>query len=119
MAERDAQLSDDPRLKTCAGTCGRITRTSKMTLVRFPGTVTRIKDGRCQACKRAHEAPPGEIPHPNARESRTPRGQRWTEEGVRRAEAANEEFLRQRQARLARQQRALVNRIKHTRGVSA
>lgn len=34
----------------CAGTCGRMLRSTKTTKEEFPGTVRRYRDGMCESC---------------------------------------------------------------------
>lgn len=40
-------------LVLCTGTCGRMTRNSRMPPEKFPGVVVRTKGGMCSTCRRA------------------------------------------------------------------
>jgi hypothetical protein len=39
-----------PTLILCAGPCNRMTRVSKVKIADAPGTVCRVRDGKCKAC---------------------------------------------------------------------
>lgn len=46
-------MSDiETNVKPCAGTCGRMTRSTRYTAEQLPNTVTRITADLCAACKR-------------------------------------------------------------------
>jgi hypothetical protein len=44
--------SENP-IRMCEGTCGRMTRNTKMSKAQYPDTVTRVTATHCQACNRA------------------------------------------------------------------
>lgn len=44
------EVKNHPRIKLCAGTCQRWTRSQSMTLDDFPGTIVRSADQKCQKC---------------------------------------------------------------------
>lgn len=45
------------QIRKCEGTCGRMTRNTKMSKDDYPDTVTRVNGTHCQACYRALAEP--------------------------------------------------------------
>lgn len=67
---RDAEGQDVPstgaQIVVCAGTCGRLTRSNGQSLADYPGTVVRVKEGRCRRCTPRPRKGQRRGPGPNA-----------------------------------------------------
>lgn len=96
-----ASETKPPQIRKCEGTCGRMTRNTKMSKDKFPGTVTRVTATHCQACHRALvNAGDAELP---AKElAREARKEALAAERVAAALRVREQVARERAARQAR-----------------
>lgn len=93
------------RLYPCQGTCGRMTRNSKMPKHKYPDAVIRHSSTRCSSCHAALMREQNPDAAAEKRERRAAEDRAKREAGYEAAFRAHAAFLRDRQARQARQAR--------------
>lgn len=95
------------QIRPCEGTCGRMTRNTKMSKAQYPDTVTRVTATHCQSCNRALvDAGDAELPAKEA--AREARKERLSAERLAAAEQVRMAIVRE---RAARRQRNSVRRV--------
>lgn len=99
-------VQDPNRLRPCKGTCGRMTRNTKMPLAQFPDTVTRCNADYCTACQKAIEIANGTYVAPKSEAVPDAVKEKIAAERLAAAEKARVTLLEQR----ARRARASVRR---------
>jgi hypothetical protein len=101
-----ARKPDMEKIHTCTGTCGRLTRPSRMLPLASLQTYPRTKGGLCQRCysaeRRLRDAAEREANAKVAKRPITKRPEVLEAEQTRHAAAGLDRFLAQREARLAR-----------------
>jgi hypothetical protein len=110
-------VKDPDRLRPCKGTCGRMTRNTKMLARDFPDSVVRVNADYCAACQKdiaiangTYKAPPSEAKSEEIKA-------RTEAERIAAAFRARETLERQRRERQARAGRAhLARQIAAQRG---
>ena len=92
------------QIRKCQGPCGRMTRNTKMSKDKYPGTVTRVTATHCQACHRAmvREGTATVLPKEDARDARKAQLQAERQVAAHRAREAVERDRAARQARRLR-----------------
>lgn len=96
-------IATDERIRPCQGTCGRMTRTTKMRAKDHSGTVSRCNGTHCGKCWDEHLETVGVVPTRKAK----PQADKADREAVRRsrevqAAQTRAEFERARRARIAK-----------------
>ena len=93
------------QVRKCEGTCGRLTRNTKMSKADYPDTITRVNATHCGSCFKA--LPENVRPKPTPRQLSTAQ-EKLRAERLESAHRAREQVEADRQARI---QRRMVRRV--------
>lgn len=94
-----------PQVRKCEGTCGRLTRNTKMSKAAYPDTITRVNATHCGACFKA--LPENQRPKPTPRQLSAAQ-EKLRAERLESAHRAREALEADRQARIRRR---MVRRV--------